>query len=244
VTPLLGIALLAACVALAATEPPVPPLTGRVVDRAGLLGNTARLEQAIQELAQRTGGQLAVLTIPSLRGDTLEGFSLRVAESWKIGKAGQDNGAILLLVRDSRDIRLEVGRGWEGPINDARAGDIIRGMRPYCRAGQFGDSVLYAVGQVTGFVTGQPAAAPPNLRNQSATSNGHPRGRSQAPSPLFTLLFIIVFITISILSAKNGRTYRGRGGYYGGGFGGGGFGGGGFSGGGGSFSGGGASGRW
>jgi uncharacterized protein len=247
----------------AGAMPAVPPLSGRVVDRAGMLtgDDAVRVERAILDLEQATGGQMAVLTLPTLDGDSLERFSVQVAETWKIGNKGRDDGAILLLVRDSHEMRLEIGRGWEGPVNDARAGDIIRGMTPYFRAGRFGDGTVFAVQRVHAFVTGKtptgmPAASPQNDRY------------NRIIVLVFCLLLIV--IVIGTMSNRNrGKTYRGRrtsdsywgnggfsgggGGFSGGGGGGfsggggGGFsggGGGGFSGGGGGFSGGGASGRW
>jgi len=137
----------------------VPTLTGKVVDQANFLGNgeAARVESAILELERATGGQMAVLTVPTLGGDTLESFSIRVALDWKLGR-NQDKGALLVLVRDSHDIRLEIGRGWEGAVNDASASDIIRDVGPFFRAGHFGDGLIYAVQQVQKNVTmkGQP----------------------------------------------------------------------------------------
>lgn len=231
----------------------VPALTGRVVDQAGFLagGDAARVERAIRELEQATGGQMAVLTVPTLGGDALEPFSMRVAESWKIGWKGQDNGALLVLVRDSHDIRLEMGRGWEGPVNDARAGDIIRGMGPFFHAGRFGDGLVYAVQHVQTDVSGKAPQGAVQAPTSAASAQSNPgdgliRVGKMSINPIWGFIAWIVFIVvIGMLSkSRRGRTY-GSGGC-GGWSGGGGFssGGGGFSGGGGSFSGGGASGKW
>jgi len=96
-----------ACFIFAAL-PEIPKLTGRVVDKANMISpaGRAKISAAIQRLEKITGGQMAVLTIPSLNGDALEDFSMRVAETWKIGRKGQDSGIILLLVKDSRERRL------------------------------------------------------------------------------------------------------------------------------------------
>ena len=221
----------------AVAELSVPMLTGRVVDQAGLLGSQAgRVENAIRGLEQTTGGQMAVLTIPTLGNDALESFSLRVAEAWKIGRKGQDNGALLLIVRDTHKIRLEIGYGWEGRVNDARAGDIMRGMGPFCRAGRWGDGCVYAVGKVQGFITGKTPVGTP--------AQPAPQSNEDAGVPFWVVcVAILVFIVIGRIFGGRGNTYgsRGSGGWSGGGFGGGG---GGFSGGGGSFGGGGASGSW
>jgi hypothetical protein len=133
----------------------VPALTGRVVDQAGFLGNDdeARVESAILELERATGGQMAILTVPTLGGDKLKSFSMRVEESWKIGHKGQDNGALLVLVRDSHEIQLLIGRGWEGAVSDVRAGDIVRDVVTFFRAGHFSDGLVNAVRQVQKYVT-------------------------------------------------------------------------------------------
>lgn len=106
----------------------VPPLKGRVNDLAGLIpSDRARLlEERLARFEQETGHQIAVLTIPSLEGESLEGFSIRVAESWKIGKKGFDNGAILLIAKNDRKLRIEVGYGLEGVLPDALASRIVR----------------------------------------------------------------------------------------------------------------------
>ncbi|MEI8242152.1 MAG: TPM domain-containing protein [bacterium] len=231
-----------------AAELAVPALTGRVVDQAGILGgDAARVEAAIQGLERTTDGQMAVLILPTLGGDALEPFSMRVAEAWKIGRKGKDNGALLVIVRDSRGLRLDIGYGWEGSINDARAGDIIRGMGPFFRAGRFGDGCVYAVRQVEGYVSGKPpaglpatpaGAAPPRARSDGYL---HVGGMRIHPLILFSIWIIFIVVIGSVFGKNRGRTYGGR--SYGG-WSGGSSSGGGFSGGGGSFGGGGASGSW
>jgi len=222
-------------------ELPVPRLTGRVVDQAGMLNRAERerLEDRIRGLETATGGQVAVLVVPSLKGDSLEGFSMRVAESWQIGRKGEDNGALLLVSQNDRQIRLEIGYGWEGQVNDARAGDIIRGMGPWFREGRFAQGIDYALAELQMHVTGQrPADAPAARRSQER----------EAPGGLVFFLFVIVFLLSIFGRSRYSRFGRGPviflgggGGFRGGG---GGFGGGGFGGGGGGFGGGGASGRW
>jgi uncharacterized protein len=106
----------------------IPPLTGRVVDRAGMLspGEIQRLEQKLESIERRSTVQIAIATIPSLEGDSLEDFSIRLAEAWRIGQKGLDNGAIILVVRDDRSVRIEVGYGLEPVVPDGLAGRIIR----------------------------------------------------------------------------------------------------------------------
>ena len=101
----------------------VPQLRGRVNDYANVLqtSQTQALESQLAQLERDTGHQVAVLTIPTLDGEDIEGFSIRVAENWKIGKKGFDNGVILVVAVKDRRLRLEVGYGLEGVLPDAIA---------------------------------------------------------------------------------------------------------------------------
>ena len=221
----------------------IPELTGRVVDNAGILsqGGKDKVEAAIKNLEAATGGQMAVLTVKSLNGSDIESFGIKVAEKWKIGHKGKDDGAILIVSQDNRKMRLEVGYGWEGFVNDARAGDIIRDMGPYFRNGDFAGGMALAIDNVSAFVTGKPPSISPKAKDG---------GKEKDPPFGFFILFLIVLLIIilrKLLGFGGYGTYH-SGGHSGGGFfaGGGSFGGdgGGFSGGGGSFGGGGASGSW
>ena len=231
--------LLVACLQAQASLLAVPPLTGRVVDLADVLSASEeeRLGAAVVALESATGGQMAVLTVPTLGADeSLEAYSLRVAETWRIGRKGRDNGAILLVVTQDRLMRLEIGYGWEGSVNDARAGDIIRGMTSFFRQNRFADGMVFAVQQIQTYVTG---SEPPEALHATASKS------TETPWPMFVIfpIFLLLFL---FKGRRRGRIYWGGGGFSGGG--GGGFssggGGGGFSGGGGGFGGGGASGRW
>lgn len=216
-----------------ATELKVPKLTGRVVDRAGVLSSSERkvIENYIFSFEQATHGQMAVLIISSLRGDSLEMFSMRVAEKWKIGSKGKDNGLLLLVSIKDRKIRLEVGYGFEGNLNDARAGDIIRGMKPYFRAGKYGAGIEFAVIRAQEFITGKQGIPPPSSPRNYKSS------RKQG-SFIFNIIFIVIILILNIGFRRRGFIILSSGGYgSSGGFGG-------FSGGGGSFGGGGASGGW
>jgi uncharacterized protein len=123
-----------------------------------------RLETLLKELEEKDSTQVAVLTIPSLAGDSLEDFSMRVAERWKIGRKGFDNGVILIVSRDDRKVRIEVGYGLEGRLTDLTAGRIIRDrIVPEFRAGRFDQGVLNGVAALTEVVRGefQAPAQPP-----------------------------------------------------------------------------------
>jgi uncharacterized protein len=159
-------AVLLPCAA-AALEAPV--LKGRVNDTGGMLSpeTERRIEALLKELEEKDSTQVAVLTVPSLGGDSLEDFSMRVAERWKIGRKGFDNGVILLIARDDRKVRIEVGYGLEGRLTDLMAGRIIRDrIVPEFRAGRFDQGVLNGVAAIAEVVRGefkapaQPSAGP------------------------------------------------------------------------------------
>jgi len=226
----------------------LPELSGRIVDLANVFSSSdkERLDAAIRSLEASSGGQMAVLTLPELRGWAIEEFSIRLAEKWQIGHKGSDNGALLLFSLHDRQLRLEVGYGWEGEINDARAGDIIRGMGDYFRKQDFAGGTLFAIRKVEALITGKDAP-------QSETRQGHQQNEQDLGQSTLTaadIIFYIMFFGIGglvLVMALMGQGRGGGGGFSSGGrgFSGGSFGGGrGFGGGGGGFGGGGASGRW
>ncbi len=145
----------------------VPVLKGRVNDYGGMLPPEAksRIEILLKDLEEKDSTQVVVLTIPSLDGDSLEDFSMRVAERWKIGRKGLDNGAILLIARDDRKVRIEVGYGLEGRLTDLAAGRIIRDrIVPEFRAGRFDQGVLNGVAALSEVVRGEfQVAAQPTI---------------------------------------------------------------------------------
>src|SRR5664280_2661346 len=98
----------------------VPPLTGRVVDQTGTLssGDIATLTQTLKDLEARKGSQVAVLIVPTTAPETIEQYSIRVAEAWKIGRKKIDDGALLVIAKDDHKLRIEVGYGLEGALND------------------------------------------------------------------------------------------------------------------------------
>ncbi|MFN3629782.1 MAG: TPM domain-containing protein [Casimicrobiaceae bacterium] len=141
---------------------PIPPLASRVTDTANLLppGDRAALEGRLAAFEQKTGGQLAVLIVPTAQPETIEQYALRVAEAWKIGRAGQDNGIVIILAMQERKVRIEVGRGWEGALPDVEAKRIIREvMAPFFKQNQFAQGLSAAVDKIELAVAreGQPA---------------------------------------------------------------------------------------
>jgi uncharacterized protein len=251
-------ALLLAAALPAAAERRIPALTGPVVDEAGLLDagwerRLADLSRAARAGEGGTGVQLQYLLVPSLEGEAIESFSMRAAEAWKLGTRGKDNGVLVVVARDDRRVRIEVGGGVEGGLTDAQSGRIIRNtITPAFRQGRYGEG-LYRAGQEILAALGSLPQGVEAPRTRGAPVEGLPFpvgllvGLLLAGGAPLILGFIIVAL---VLRAIFGRR-RGFGGGFGGpwvGGGGGGWsgggGGGGWSGGGGGFSGGGASGSW
>ena len=231
----------------------VPPLTGAVVDRAGMLSPATRerLEGALRELKRKGGTQLAVLTVPDLSGLTIEQASIRIVDAWQLGGEKADDGVLLLLARDERRVRIEVGQGLEGDLTDAFAKRIVdEAMTPLFKSGDFDAGVTVGVYQIAR-VTNPEVDLRPFLEGGLRAP---PRTRTRS-SPLHTILFLLLVVPLSLMRMGGfggNRLYRRRSAYLWGagaaglsrgGFGGGG-GFGGFGGGGGGFSGGGASGGW
>src|SRR5690606_5234978 len=130
--------------AAALAQPAVPPLTGRVVDLADVLSpaTEAQVTTLLEAHEAQTTNQVAVLTIPSLQGSTVEEVANEVFNAWGLGQSGRDNGVLLLVARDDRELRIEVGYGLEGALTDAEAGRIIRNVIvPRFRDGDFDGGV-------------------------------------------------------------------------------------------------------
>ena len=228
---------------VSAQGPTVPALKTYATDLTGTLSwdQVESLNQKLQQFDDSTSNQLVILMIPTLGSSSLEEFSLKVAEANRVGRKGKDNGILLLIVKNDRRIRIEVGRGLEGALPDALAGIIIRReIGPRFSEGNFYGGIDAGVGAII-----------------LATRNEYkaePGGRKHTAGNILPIL-VVLFVMFMILRMSfrrgggiGGPRSRSWGGFppIGGGWGGGGFGGsgGGFSGGGGSFSGGGASGSW
>lgn len=138
----------------------VPPLTGRVVDRAQVMPAevAAQLSTELEAHEANTGNQVAVLILPSLEGEPLESYSHRVATTWALGRKGTDNGVLVLVALRERKIRIEVGYGLEGTLTDLRASRIIRqDMVPRFRAGDVPGGVAAGVRRVLETIEGHPS---------------------------------------------------------------------------------------
>jgi uncharacterized protein len=141
----------------------VPPLTGRVVDRTSTLGSgdIASLDQTLRNFEARKGSQVAVLIVPTTQPESIEQYSLRVAEAWKIGRKKIDDGAILVVAKDDRKLRIEVGYGLEGALTDVTAKRIIdEVITPKFRSGDFAGGISDGVSRILRVIDGEPLPAP------------------------------------------------------------------------------------
>lgn len=225
----------------------IPFLSGRVNDYAGMLSSSVirRIETLTKQFEDTTGNQIAILTVDNLQGYPLEDFSIKVVENWKLGRKGVDNGALLLVAKEERKVRIEVGYGLEGVLTDAITSQIIRRLVvPAFKKGDFDGGVEEGVTAMINAIGGEYKIEPES---------------TESADEIFASIMTIIFWVIIVISfiVRRNRFFRGGawssrrgiflggGPWIGGGFGGGGFGGGGgFSGGGGSFGGGGSSGSW
>jgi uncharacterized protein len=175
----------------------VPELRGRINDVAGMLPNDRALdlEERLTALEQETGHQIVVLTLPSLQGDSLEDFSIRVAETWKIGENTFDNGAILLIAQKERKIRIEVGYGLEGVLPDAVASRIIREtIIPPFRNGDYAAAIEAGIEAIIHVTRAEPLA-----RSTTTAASKETRG---------TVIAVGLFVVAALVALIVGITRR------------------------------------
>ena len=165
-------ALLLGCVAPALALVAVPPLTGRVVDQTGTLsgGDIASLTQTLKDLETRKGSQIAILIVPTTDGEAIAPFALRVAEAWKIGRKKIDDGALLVIAKNDRHLRIEVGYGLEGALNDVTTKRIIdEVITPKFKSGDFAGGVSAGMSRMIAIINGEklPEPAPEHWQGPS-----------------------------------------------------------------------------
>ena len=270
ITRIAQVFVLALLIGAAHAEIAVPPLNQRITDQTGTLDvqQIRTLDARLAGFEAEKGVQFAVLIVQSTQPERIEQFGIRVADAWKLGRKGVDDGALLLIAKDDRTLRIEVGYGLEGSLTDATSHRIIDEIIvPYFKRGEFFqgiDAGLTAMMQVAG---GEPLPAPAHGKQDyqslifmgfviAVALGGVLRamlGRFPAAVLVGSVMGVLAWLVVAsaMIAALAGLAAfvfvllggTGRGGY-GGGFGGGGFSGGGFGGGGGGFGGGGASGRW
>jgi len=158
---LLAIALCWA--AVAGAQVPVPPIGGRVTDLTATLTDDQKsfLEKTLRSFEARKGSQVAVLIVPSTAPETIEQYALRVAEEWKPGRKKVDDGALLVVAKDDRTLRIEVGYGLEGALTDAASKRIISEIIvPRFREGDFNGGIYYGVDRILRVIDGEPLPKP------------------------------------------------------------------------------------
>src|SRR5258708_37997576 len=170
------LALLVCWAFAAAADVAVPPLVGRLVDQTGTLssGDVASLQQTLRDFEARKGSQIAVLIVPTTAPETIEQYSLRVAETWKIGRKKIDDGALVVVAKDDRKLRIEVGYGLEGALTDVTSQRIIdEVITPRFRSGDFTGGVSSGVDRSIRGSGGEELPAPePKARLASSGFDG------------------------------------------------------------------------
>ncbi len=195
---LLALLVCWACSALALVA--VPPLSGQVVDQTGTLsaGDVASLTQTLKNLETRKGSQIAVLIVPTTDGEAIEQFSLRVAEAWKIGRKKVDDGALLVIAKNDRRLRIEVGYGLEGALTDVTTKRIIdEDITPKFKTGDFAGGVAAGVDRIVRVAEGEklPEPEPPHWQDSGLL----------IIDPFNPFVLVFVFIVGSALRAALGR---------------------------------------
>jgi uncharacterized protein len=182
----------------------VPPLKSRVTDLANTLNQSQRsaLEQTLAEFEARKGSQIAVLIVPTTQPETIDQYAVRVQESWKLGRKGVDDGVLLVVAKNDRKLRFEIGYGLEGAIPDAAAKRIIEDdITPRFKQGDFYGGIRAGVDRVMRTIEGEPLPAPraggPAVQPPGAGAFGHLEWLIPA--------VIVLFVGGGILRAVFGR---------------------------------------
>ena len=194
---LLIAALLSVGLALPALALEVPALKGRVNDYGGMLSPDAAriLEKQLAAFEQETTTQIVLLTVPSLEGDVMEDFAIRVADAWKIGQKNKGNGVILILARKERKIRIEVGTGLQGVLPDITAGRIIRNvMAPSLKAGDNDLGIAAGLAAIMDATKGEFKATPADKKTAR---------KKKSPYDLFIVLLIVGVVLVAVAGASS-----------------------------------------
>lgn len=184
---------------LGADQIAVPPLQARVTDLTGTLSaeQQASLSASLAAFEQRKGSQIALLLVPTTQPETIEQYSIRVVDAWKLGRKGVDDGVLLLVAKNDRTVRIEVGRGLEGALPDAIANRIVQQVIvPRFRNGDFYLGLVDGVDRIIKTVDGEPLPEPTRTRDT---------GNTRGIGGLLPLLFVVVVIGGGILRALLGR---------------------------------------
>jgi uncharacterized protein len=199
------VALLLGWVFPALADVAVPPLVGRVVDQTGTLStdDVSALNQTIRAFEARKGSQVAVLIVPTTDGEAIEQFSLRVAEAWKIGRKKIDDGVLLVIAKNDRKLRIEVGYGLEGALTDVTSKRIIDEIiTPHFRSGDFGGGISAGVERILRIIDGEKLPAPA----QSESSRGMQSSwLLDHVDPLNPFMIFAIFVVGAIARTTLGR---------------------------------------
>jgi uncharacterized protein len=193
-----GLALLLAAI-LVHAQVAVPALTARVTDLTGTLSGEAvtRIEAKLADLEAKKGSQIAVLIVPTTQPEDIDQFGIRVEDAWKLGRKGVDDGAYLIVAKNDRQVRIEVGYGLEGALPDAIANRIItETITPHFKLGDYDGGVEAAVDQMISVVNGEPLPAP-DKKWEHHSNLGN----------LLPLLLVVVFVASGVLRALFGRLF-------------------------------------
>ena len=182
---------------------PIPPLTARVTDLTRTLSAAEQqaLEAKLADWEARTTNQLAVLMVPTTQPEPIEAYSIRVADAWKIGRKGNDNGALLLIAKNDRKMRIEVGYGLEGTLTDVTSRRIIaENVAPLFREGKFAAGIYAGVDRIISVVAeGKPLPPPPSRAAPAAAVGGFDLESWLVP------LLVLVTVVGGILRAIFGK---------------------------------------
>jgi uncharacterized protein len=154
----------------------IPPLKAHVTDLTATLSasETAFLEQKLAALEKTKGSQIAVLIVPATQPETIEQYSIRVAEAWQLGRKGVDDGILLLIAKNNRALRIEVGYGLEGAVPDAMAKRIIAEIiTPRFKQGQFAEGIDAGIEAIIKLIQGEPLPPPRNTRSGAGAAESH-----------------------------------------------------------------------
>lgn len=179
----------------------IPALKQRVTDTTATLSpaDEARIESVLRTFEQEKGSQIVVLLVPTTQPEAIEQYAIRVAEAWKVGRKGVDDGAILLMAKNDRKLRIEVGRGLEGVLPDAIAKRIIaETISPKFRAGDYSGGILAGVEKMIAVVEGEALPPPQNKRVSTART-------ADFFSDFMPFALVAAFVVGGILRALLGR---------------------------------------
>jgi uncharacterized protein len=177
---------------------PIPPLNAYVTDQTATLTVQQRstLEQSLQAFETKKGSQISVLIVPTTQPETIEQYSMRVVEQWRLGRKGVDDGVLLIVAKDDRTLRIEVGYGLEGALNDATSNRIIsETIVPRFSQGDFYGGIVAGVDSIMHVIDGEPLPAPDKRVNSGADEIG----------AYLPVLLVVTLVAGGVLRAVLGR---------------------------------------